>query len=361
MTGGALNFEHFNRVLLESAGVGLAVMRPESREIVFANKRFNDWFPGAAEGGKRIEEVLSAVDPEALRRGLDERGAFACEVSITLRRRPATLALQFARHVKDDVAILILECQNVSKIKEMEAMIESYSRMIEKQNRTLQREKERVEKLLLNIMPRSVYDELKIFGVTAPQKYEEASILMLDFVGFTEMAIAQDPSGVITELNDLFTAFDRIAEQFGCERIKTIGDAYMAVSGIPEPVPEHAQNIARLAILILRYLERRNASHAHQWRCRIGINTGTAIGSIVGVQKYVYDIFGPGVNLAARLEALSEPMEITLCEDMHRLIRNDFYFRDRGVEEIKGFGAKRIYTLDGARGVLEMRGAAETL
>lgn len=226
-------------------------------------------------------------------------------------------------------------------------MIESYSKMIEKQNRTLAREKERVEKLLLNVMPKSVYEELKTFGVTTPQKYEQASILMLDFVGFTDMAISKDPAGIVTELNDIFTAFDRIAEQFGCERIKTMGDAYMAVSGIPETTPDHAHNIAKVALLMIRYLERRNKSHAQKWICRIGINSGTVIGSIVGVQKYVYDIFGPGVNLAARLEAFSDEMEICLCEDMYDLIKNDFQFEDRGDHDIKGFGTKQIFTLKG--------------
>jgi class 3 adenylate cyclase len=184
--------------------------------------------------------------------------------------------------------------------------------------------------------------------VTTPQKYESASVLMLDFVGFTDMAISQDPAGVISELNDIFTAFDRIMEQFGCERLKTVGDAYMAVSGIPEATPDHAQNIAKVALLILRYLERRNMAHTNKWHCRIGINSGTVIGSIVGVQKYVYDIFGPGVNLAARLEELSEPMEITLCEDMYELIQHDFRFKERGEQRIKGFGTKTIYTLDSA-------------
>ena len=247
-----------------------------------------------------------------------------------MKRRSVTLALQITNHSHDDKKVLILECQNISKIKELEYMIESYSTMVEKQNRTLQREKERVEKLLLNIMPKTVYEELKTFGVTTPQKYDPASILMLDFVGFTDMAISHDPSGVISELNDIFTAFDRIMEQFGCERIKTMGDAYMAVSGIPEPTPEHAQNIAKVAVLILRYLERRNSAYKNQWECRIGINSGTVIGSIVGVQKYVYDIFGPGVNLAARLEELSAPMEITVCEDMHALIQDDLRFIERG-------------------------------
>ena len=117
--------------------------------------------------------------------------------------------------------------------------------MVEQQNRTLQREKERAEKLLLNIMPKKVLEELQQFGVTTPRRFEHASILMLDFVDFTEAATEMDPAELVAELNDIFTASDRIVEQFGCERIKTIGDAYMAVSGVPEAATDHAQNIAK--------------------------------------------------------------------------------------------------------------------
>jgi len=162
------------------------------------------------------------------------------------------------------------------------------------------------------------------------------------------MAVARDPATLVSELNDIFTAFDRIAEQYGCERIKTMGDAYMAVCGIPDAAPDHAQNIARVALLFDRYLERRNDTRDTVWRSRIGIATGPVIGSIVGIQKYVYDIFGPGVNLAARMEAVSGPMQITLCEDMQRRLRTEFRFTDIGEHEIKGFDTQRLYTLDGA-------------
>jgi class 3 adenylate cyclase len=203
-------------------------------------------------------------------------------------------------------------------------------------------------------MPKRIYEELKHFGVTTPQRYDKASVLMVDFVGFTDMAISRDPAGIITELNDLFTTFDRIAEQFGCERIKTMGDAYMAVSGIPEQTPDHASNIAKLAVLIRRYIRRRNEAHTQQWRCRIGINSGVVIGSIVGVQKYVYDIFGPGVNLAARMETFSDTMEISLCDDMYDLIKNDFRCEDRGEHHVKGFVKKQIFALTGTHHPLSM-------
>lgn len=226
-------------------------------------------------------------------------------------------------------------------------MLESYSKLSEKNARELQREKERVEKLLLNIMPKSVYEEMKDYGITTPQKFDSATVMMLDFVGFTEMAISRDPTAVISELNDIFSAFDRIVELFGCERIKTIGDAYLAVSGLPEETPDHAQNIAKVALRMKRYLEKRNAAHSETWSFRIGINSGPVIGSIVGLQKFVYDIFGPGVNLAARMESHSEPMCITLCEDTYELIKDDFICSERGEFEIKGFGKKQLYFLEG--------------
>lgn len=347
-----MNMEKFNQLLLESVGVGLAILDRDSREILFGNRRFAEWFPGESGIGQTLDALFPDLDYGRMESRLDADRPFAAETEIKIKRRTITLTLQVSHHTHNNMSVLILECQNISKIKELEYMIESYSSMVEKQNRTLEREKERVEKLLLNIMPKSIYEELKTFGVTAPQKYEQASVLMLDFVGFTDMAISEDPAGIITELNDIFTAFDRIAEQFGCERIKTMGDAYMAVSGIPEASPDHAQNIAKVALLMVRYLERRNLSHTQQWHCRIGINSGIVIGSIVGVQKYVYDIFGPGVNLAARMESYSEPMTITLCDDMYQLIRNEFRFGEREEVEVKGFGIKQLYNLEGTYGPL---------
>lgn len=226
-------------------------------------------------------------------------------------------------------------------------MIESYSKIIERQNRDLKKEKERVEKLLLNIMPQQVYEEWKEFGVTTPQRFDNASVLMLDFVGFTQMAISQEPTKLISELNDIFTAFDWIVEQFGCERLKTIGDAYIAVSDLPEPNPDHARNIACFALRFVRYLQRRNENSEFEWKCRVGINTGPVIGSVVGVQKYAYYIFGPGVILAARIEAVCEPMEILVGEETFVQIQNEFRLSDVGEYEIHGFGSQQLYRLDG--------------
>jgi len=229
-------------------------------------------------------------------------------------------------------------------------MLDSYSRMSEKNARELQKEKVRVEKLLLNIMPRSVYEEMKDLGTATPQRFDAASVLMLDFVDFTNMAISRDPSALIAELNDIFSAFDRIVDLFECERIKTIGDAYLAVSGMPEINIDHASNICKVALRMRRYLARRNASHPTQWNCRIGVATGPVIGSLVGIQKYVYDVFGPAPNLAARLEAFSDPMHITLCEDTYKRMGGEFKASELGEFEIKGFGKQTLYSLEGQAG-----------
>jgi adenylate cyclase len=171
-------------------------------------------------------------------------------------------------------------------------------------------------------------------------------VLMLDFVGFQEMAVSRDPGALIAELNDVFTSFDRIVEHFRCERIKTIGDAYMAVAGLPEADPDHDQNIARAALRMRSFLRRRNASHANRWQCRIGIGRGPVIGSIVGIQKYVYDIFGPAVNLAARLEHVAEAGMILVGQETYDRIRDDFVLREIGEVEIKGFGTQFLYALE---------------
>lgn len=225
-------------------------------------------------------------------------------------------------------------------------MLDSYSRMAEKNARELQREKERAEKLLLNIMPRAVFEEMKDFGSVSPQRFDDATILMLDFVDFTEMTVSQNPSELVSELNDIFSAFDRIVELFGCERMKTIGDAYLAVSGLPEANDDHAQAVARVALRMKRYLEKRNESRREPWLGRIGIHSGPVVGSIVGVQKYVYDIFGPGVNMAARMEALADPMQIVVTSDTYAKIKDEFTCTDLGEHDVKGFGVQRLYSLD---------------
>ena len=341
-----MDMQNFNQMLLSSIGVGLAVVDVKSHEILFTNPLFATWFPISESGSRHISSVLGLTDLGDLEKA---GGCLQDEVQVKVKRRTLTIAVNISQsqNASDGRTVLLVECSNISKIKELEYMIESYAKLVEKNERQLRREKERAEKMLLNVMPKAIYEELKSYGVTTPVLYEEVSVLMLDFVGFTEMTISSDPTALVSELNDIFTAFDRIVEQFGCERIKTMGDAYMAVSGLPDPTTNHAQNIARAAILFRRYIRQRNKFSKVSWNCRIGVATGTVIGSMIGVQKYVYDIFGPGVNLAARLEALSKPMEITVCETTAGLIADDFNLEEAQDADVKGFGCQKIFKIAG--------------
>lgn len=324
----------------------LAAVDSQTLRIIYENARFFQVFASSGGAEETIFDRIPGIEREKFERNLSSGRPYTQEVDAKVGARKLFLNVKITPDIEDDPKLLVIECSDVTKRKEAEYMLDSYSKMAEKNARELQREKERVEKLLLNIMPRAVYDELKDYGTTTPQKFDSVSVLMLDFADFTEMTVSQDPGAVISELNDIFSALDRIVELFDCERIKTIGDSYVAVCGMPHPNPDHAASLARVAIRMRRYLERRNESHPTTWRFRIGLACGPLIGSMIGIQKYVYDIFGPAANLAARMEEHCEPMTITISADFNRAISDRFATRGMGEAEIKGFGAMPLHRLE---------------
>jgi class 3 adenylate cyclase len=332
--------------IAQTLKVGVAIVAPEGWEVLFENASFFKWFAPKSDADEPLTERMPGFNTERVQTRLQEGRAYNFQTEAQIGERKIPVTVEIRPLPDEDMEQVVVECHDISKQKQAEYMLESYSKLAEKNAKELEREKERVERLLLNIMPKSVYEEMMDYGTVTPQLFDDASILMIDFVGHTEMAIARDPAMLVTELNDMFTVFDRITDQFGCERIRTVGDAYVAVSGLPETTPDHAHNIARVALRMLRYIERRNSAHPEAWHCRIGINSGPVIGSLVGIQKYVYDIFGPGINMAARMETLSEPMKITISESTYQLIKNDFVCSERGEFEVKGFGASNLYFLE---------------
>jgi adenylate cyclase len=340
-----MSIEAINEQLLRAIGVGVGLLNRTNLSFHFTNDTFEEWFADRLTGNKLIE-VFDELDISELEAALSSTGRFTAEIKYRKKRRTMVIAAEFTATKDGTQDLIVLVCQNITRIRELESMIDSYSMMVERNTREIKREKEQVEKLLLNIMPRSVYEEYKTFGVVTPQLYDPVSVLKLDFVGFTNLVSSLDPSVIVSELNDIYSAFDRIGEQFGCERIKTIGDAYIAVAGLPDPAPGHAKAVADTAIRFVRYLERRNASHPNQWRCRIGLATGSVVGSVVGIQKYVYDIFGPAVSLATRLQEFSEPMQISVGSEIAQQLRGDFDIEDIGSKDIRGFERQTVWRLN---------------
>ncbi|MBN2897477.1 MAG: tetratricopeptide repeat protein [Clostridia bacterium] len=213
------------------------------------------------------------------------------------------------------------------------------------------KERQKSEKLLLNILPKKVANDLKVYGKTEPENFENCSVYFSDIVSFTSTSENLEPKYLIEELSDIFTTFDGIMDKYGCERIKTIGDAYMAVSGMPVPAEHHAENMIDAALDILDALKARGEQAEINWRIRIGINSGKIVGGVVGVKKYLYDVFGDTINTASRMESNSEPMRLNISPSTYAIVkdRTDKYtFTERAAIEVKGKGLLKMYFVDRA-------------
>jgi len=216
-------------------------------------------------------------------------------------------------------------------------------------NQIIEAERKRADDLLSNILPDQVIKDLKEKGTTEPMLFKNASVLFLDIVGFSKLASHIEPRKLITELNELFTSFDGIADIYNCERIKTIGDSYMAVCGVPEPNEKHAQLLMCAAIDFLSYIKERNSAltdEQHEFTIRVGMNSGPLVGGIVGTKKFIYDVFGDTVNIASRMESHGESMRIMVSENTYKLIGHIYSFEERGIMQIKNIGEMKTYFLD---------------
>lgn len=217
----------------------------------------------------------------------------------------------------------------------------------QKSNRIIQLEKDKSDQLLLNILPSEVAEELKENGRSMARQFDEVTVLFTDFVGFTQASEKLSPQDLVNELHVNFKAFDEIMERFGLEKIKTIGDAYMAVSGLPIPNPQHAQMAAQAALEIQAFVQKRKASMPQQLEIRIGLHSGMVVAGIVGVKKFAYDIWGDTVNTAARMESSSEPGRINISGNTYKLLKDSFSHEYRGKVKAKHKGEIDMYFLEG--------------
>ncbi|WP_294507616.1 adenylate/guanylate cyclase domain-containing protein [uncultured Victivallis sp.] len=238
-----------------------------------------------------------------------------------------------------------LKSEREAALDQRFSMVENSLRLLELKE-SLEAEKEKSAKLLRNLLPERVIADLQENGASKPERFEHVTVLFSDIVGFTDRCAALDPEEVLAELTDIFTEFDRIFTRHNCERIKTIGDAYLCVSGLPTPTDQHCANILAGAGEALHYLENRNLVKSHVWRMRFGVHTGRVVGGIVGTEKYIYDIFGDTVNTAARMEQLSEPMRINVSQAVRDTAPETFRFLERPAQEVKGKGMMKMYFLD---------------
>jgi class 3 adenylate cyclase len=210
-------------------------------------------------------------------------------------------------------------------------------------------EHERSERLLLNILPAELAQELSATGSARPARHEAVTILFTDFSGFTQVASSMPAERMVAELNEIFAVFDDITDACGVEKIKTIGDAYMAAAGLPKPCLDHAQRCVRAGLSMIDYLDSRNRTAAFKWSLRVGVHSGPVVAGIVGKRKYAFDIWGDTVNVASRMESSGEIGRVNVSAYTFDLIREEFDCAYRGKVDAKGKGEIDMYFVTGPR------------
>jgi class 3 adenylate cyclase len=207
-------------------------------------------------------------------------------------------------------------------------------------------EKARSEQLLLNILPKSIADRLKQGETTIADGFKEVSILFADLAGFTGLSTRVPPDEIVAILNRIFSAFDDLAERYGLEKIKTIGDCYMAASGLPVPRADHAEAMAEMALAMLDVM--REPSQADlRLNLRIGINSGPVVAGIIGNRKFIYDLWGDAVNTANRMESHGLSNRVQVSEATHDLLKGKYLLEARGEIEVAGKGPMNTFWLNG--------------
>ncbi|HEV3014922.1 MAG TPA: adenylate/guanylate cyclase domain-containing protein [Actinomycetota bacterium] len=223
-------------------------------------------------------------------------------------------------------------------------------RALDAEHRLLLAERERSERLLLNVLPAPIAARLKQGEEVIADGFPEVTVLFADLVDFTRRSQETTPERVVRVLDDLFSALDQLAERHGLEKIKTVGDAYMAVGGLPEPRPDHAQAVAEMALDVREEVARHLDPGGEPLAVRIGIDTGPVVAGVIGRRKFSYDLWGDTVNTASRMESQGMAGCIQVTDRTYRRLRGRYRFERRGPVQVKGKGELVTWFLVGRAG-----------
>lgn len=228
--------------------------------------------------------------------------------------------------------------------------VSRYNALLTQKNNMILAEQKRSEELLLNILPAAIAAELKQHGAAQARQYKEATVLFTDFQGFSKIANTMSADKLVADLDYCYGQFDRIIEQHGLEKIKTIGDSYMCAGGLPESDTDHAVRMVKAALDIQKFLNRWNAERIARGdaplEARIGIHTGPLVAGVVGSKKFAYDIWGDTVNIASRVESAGEAGRVNVSENTFRLIKDRFNCSFRGELPVKNLDPVAMYFVD---------------
>ncbi|TGO03412.1 hypothetical protein PN36_06570 [Candidatus Thiomargarita nelsonii] len=331
---------------------------PTSLKVLYKYFNPSDYEIFAAKSGEKALEGLTQIKPDIILLDIMMPGIDGFETCRRIKeneemREIPIIFITTLSETKDKVkGFEVGAVDYLTKPLQQEEVLARVNThlMLRNQQKKLARQREELrelnatkDRLLLNLLPSQIIDDLKTSGKTEPQPFENVSVFFSDFVGFTEISSNLEPRIIIDELNDIFTHFDEMMEKNNCERIKTIGDAYLAVSGMPNPNQNHAKSLINAGIEIIEYLNVRNQTSEIKWQPRIGIHSGKVVGGLVGIKKYIYDVFGDTINTASRMETYSESMKINVSDTTYQLVKDEFQFLERETLFVKGKGQMKMY------------------
>ncbi len=248
------------------------------------------------------------------------------------------------------VSFGIMSDQLQDSFATLEQRVVDRTQELNQANLSLQQEQAKAEELLLNILPGAIATQLKESPGTIAELFEEVTILFADIVGFTPLSNRMAPLELVEFLNSIFSSFDALADRHGLEKIKTIGDAYMVAAGLPKPRQDHAQAIADMALDMQAAIAHIRDDQGQPCQVRIGINTGIAVAGVIGTRKFIYDLWGDAVNVAARMESHGEPGHIQVTHQTYLHLKEQYQLAERGRIQIKGKGELQTYWLLGRAG-----------
>ncbi len=229
--------------------------------------------------------------------------------------------------------------------EELEFRVEERTNALNDTLSALRVQQEQSERLLLNILPEEIANRLKQGDSTIADTFADVTVLFADIVGFTQLSARVSPTELVALLNDIFSTFDNLAERHGLEKIKTIGDAYMVVGGLPITRPDHAEAIAEMAIDMQQAIIDFSKTQNQHLSIRIGINTGPVVAGVIGIKKFIYDLWGDTVNTASRMESHGLPGSIHVTATTYQQLQDKYVFESRGAIEVKGKGKMTTYLL----------------